>query len=203
MTSQLSHGTGPQFSALQRAVIRQLAAGFSPAEIARLLRVSSRQIRAWLADPAFAAEVERTVASHDAAMQDLLIYGEEVAVTTALMVMQDAVDGRGKIDYKTRLQAALEFLNRKGQRGAPVQSQEVKQLTLTGNMNDALSQALRDPGVRDWLDKEPDVLKALVSGEPSAAQPHEVPSPVELPSSDFEILDGEEDAPDVPAESGS
>ena len=192
MTAQLPHGSSRSLSALQKAVVRQLAGGFTPPEIAKLLRVSSKQIRTWLEDLSFADEVERTVANHDAAMQDYLIYGEEIAVSTALSVMQGAVDYKGNVDYKTRLQAAIEFLNRSGKRGAPVQATENKNLTLTGNMDNALATALRDPGVRDWLDKEPDVLKSLMTG--TTEVPLAAPKPLSPipPDSDFEIISDEE-----------
>lgn len=198
--SQTPDGTHPpEFSARQRAVIRHLAAGLTPLEVADLVRgVTPAKIKRWFRSRAFKDAV-RGAATHEGAIEDFLSYGEEVAVLTAIEVMSNAVDGKGRPDYKTRLEAAIELLNRKGQRGMPVQSTETKQLVVHGDMNKALDQALRDPGVKAWLDTQPATVGRLTK---MIEETHQIAAPAgdtgdrggEAPESlspvDFEIVEG-------------
>lgn len=161
--SQNSHGT-PQLSPQKQLAARLLAGGRSPTDVARRLGIGRVSIYRWLKDDEFTAAIEAMVHDHDAAIREFLLYGEEKAVETLFEVMDKAVDGKGKPDYRTRMEAAIQFLDRRGGRGKPVDQQEIKQLTLSGTTRDTAIAALSDPTLRAWLDEQPH-LKAKLKDE--------------------------------------
>ena len=155
-------GTHPAFTPKQRIVAQLLAAGFSQGEVQRCVRVAPRTIRDWKANaPGFAAYVEHLAANQSVALASLLAQGEELAVVTALEVMQHAETDKGKPDYRLRLSAAVEFLNRRGERGMPVARQQIQSTIISGDVEDAIKTALRDPGVKAWLSNNPEAREAL------------------------------------------
>lgn len=163
----------------QRAALRYLAAGNEPSEVASILRgVTVKRLKIWSEDHEFMDALKNLQGDIDAEMTDLLVHGEEQAVYTLLKVMEDActVTKAGMIpDYKTRMVAAVQFLDRRGNRG------KVASVHHVDHDIGALSAAwLSDPGVRDWLDTDGQDVKKALSALP----------PEDTEEADYEIVSG-------------
>lgn len=158
--SQTTHGT-PQLSPQKQLAARLLAGGRSISDVARRTGIGRVSIHRWLKDEAFLAVMQSMVDDHDAAIREFLLYGEEKAVETLFEVMDKAMDSKGKPDYRTRMEAAIQFLDRRGSRGKPIDQQEIKQLTLHGTSRDTAIAALSDPTLRAWIDEQPALKNKL------------------------------------------
>lgn len=147
-------------SLMARAAALKVA-GATDAETAKACGVSTATIRTWRQNERYIAFMEGFVEATAKAVETMLEVGEKKA--SAVMVEAlDAETSEGRPDWNIRLQAARRLLDMQGQRGRPTEKQEINQTTreIRGDMTEALTTALRDPGVQRWI-AESGILKQL------------------------------------------
>ena len=154
---------------------RLLAAGMTRNDVAERLNVHVQTLRDWEhKDEDFRLEIEETANRMADQIESALMEGE----LKAAFVIDEALEARdkeGQIDWSTRVKAALSLLDRQGRRGKAVERIESKSIEYKGDLNELLLAALRDPGMREFIE---------------ATVPQELlPSPVPLKKKDIE--DGE------------
>lgn len=144
-----------------RAAIH-LASGLNERETAAQCGAPLAHVKRWTKLPSFQQALEMATARRLARMEDLLLAGEREAVetlTAALTAMTTAKSGKKVIyvpDWPTRRAAADSLLNRRGERGKPVD--RIQQATMNFNspeVRNELTQAMADRGVRVFLEKDP------------------------------------------------
>lgn len=148
--------------AQKRRIARLAALGLTAAEIGDELNVSTGVVVAALKYPDVQARVKALQEDADALIKDALADGELVAAEVLYDLMKTATN------EKVRLEAAIQFLDRMGVRGQPIERVQQQTLQLTGDAAQvALAKALSDPGVRAWLTNErPDLKQKLLGPDP-------------------------------------
>lgn len=166
-----------------------LGLGYSKPDAAAKVGMTLNGVDTACSDPAFVAMVDRISLQHAETMEVLLSNAETKAIET-LTNLLDAEDE--DIRYK----AAVNLLDRAGKRGAVVTRVEQKTVQHTtevkGDLNEALSKALLDPGVRRWLSAQPGFENAinssgvlrLVAEGPAVQRADGGPETVVIPESD-------------------
>lgn len=160
---------------IQRLVARRLGGGEGPVEVARLMKFDVSNIHRWYKEvPGFLEAVELATQEHEAVVTALLVAGETRASETLLSALE-ATTTEGEPNWRIRVQAAVNLLDRAGQRGAPIARQQI-QANVNSNavVQTTLVSALRDPTVRAWLIEEPKfagVLKGVAEAEVVAIEP--------------------------------
>ena len=159
-----------------------LAAGMNLVNVAKVCNVNVRTVKRWRgSDPIFRHCYESFATQQTEVMTETLLLGERKAIATMLEAMSAStpvrkrVKGETKIvlqpDWPTRMRAAERMLDMRGQRGKPVERQEIKQETITGDLTQAITAALADPGMQGYLQR------------------------VLVPDAEFEVVEGTEDGP--------
>ena len=145
-------GSGPKISkpvssyALQRRIARLVALGLTQTEVAHELGISTQTVHLALQKPDIAARVKALQDDADAMIREALADGELVAAEVLYNLMKTAQN------EKVRLEAAVQFLDRMGIRGQPIERIHQQTVQLTGDAAQAmLVNALRDPGVQRFL----------------------------------------------------
>lgn len=151
--------------ALKRRIARLAALGLTATEVGRELGISTQTVHNALRYPEVTARVKALQDDADALIRDALADGELVAAEVLYDLMKTATN------EKVRLEAAVQFLDRMGIRGQPVERIQQQTVQLTGDAAQvALAKALADPGVRAWLDEtRPDLKQKLLGAPPAAA----------------------------------
>lgn len=148
-------------SPAQHLAIRYLAGGSTPGEVAEKLRMSPATITGWRQLPLFKKELSVAVAEHSDLVTAVLLHGERKAAETLIGALH-AETPQGKPHWLVRVDAAKSLLDRSGKRGKAIDRQQVAVADVTnGDMGKEIVAALRDPGVRAWLAKEPALLHAV------------------------------------------
>lgn len=147
-----------------------LGLGYDKTIAAAKVGMTLEAVTAACQDSAFVAQVARLAEQHAAMMSDMLENAEVMAIQT----LTDLLDSD---DEEVRLKAAMNLLDRAGRRGTPVtkveQNTVQRTVELKGDMNEALSKALIDPGVRAWLQQHPGFLALQpTSGIPERVEPN-------------------------------
>ena len=152
-------------------------------DVAERLNVHVQTLRDWEhKDEDFRLEIEETANRMADQIESALMEGE----LKAAFVIDEALEARdkeGQIDWPTRVKAALSLLDRQGRRGKAVERIESKSIEYKGDLNELLLAALRDPGMREFIE---------------ATVPQELlPSPVPLKKEDiedgeYEVIEGDE-----------
>ena len=144
-----------------RAAIH-LASGLPERETATECGVSIAAVRRWLKLPQFTEALETATTRRLSRIEDLLLAGEHEAVetlTAALSAMTTAKSGKKVVmvpDWPTRRAAADCLLNRRGERGRPVEKIQQANFNINSpEIRNELAQALADPAVRAFLDQDP------------------------------------------------
>lgn len=152
------HGRTLFSFARNKRVARLVASGMGLRDVAKQLNLTRSQVLQISRDPGFEAMVREFVENNDTFVRDGLLDGERAAINFMLNLIE-----REDAAEELRFKAALTLLDRAGSRGKPVERVESKALTLSGDAAQAaLANALRDPGVRSYLDANPQVAKALL-----------------------------------------
>ena len=144
-----------------RAAIH-LASNLSERETATECGVPIAAVRRWLKLPQFTEALETATMRRLSRIEDLLLAGEREAVetlTAALSAMTTAKSGKKVVmvpDWPTRRAAADSLLNRRGERGRPVERIQQANFNINSpEIRNELAQALADPAVRAFLDQDP------------------------------------------------
>ena len=157
---RIPHGeeTASSYS-LKRRIARLAALGLTSAEIGRELHITTSLVNRALQYSDVKARIQALQDDADAVIKEALTDGELVAAEVLYDLMKNASN------EKVRLEAAVQFLDRTGTRGQPVERIQQQSVTLTGDAAQvAFVNALRDPGVQAWLrDERPDLLQKLLT----------------------------------------
>lgn len=157
---KIPHGdeTASSYS-LKRRIARLAALGLTSAEIGRELHISTSMVNRALQYSDVQARIQALQDDADAVIKEALTDGELVATEVLYDLMKTATN------EKVRLEAAIQFLDRTGQRGQPVERIQQSSVALTGDAAQlALVNALRDPAVQEWLRADrPDLLQKLLA----------------------------------------
>lgn len=155
----------------QHRAARLAALGYNARQVAKELHIKDGRVADWFRSVTFQNKVEELQSQHDELISDHLLAAELKAVRR----LQQLMDSE---DDEIALKASVEALNRRGTRGAPVLKQKIEQFSAVLQGGDAalVANALRDPGVRAFLESNPD-LKAQVT----KLLPPATPSNAELP----------------------
>jgi hypothetical protein len=156
------------FMPVQWGAITYLASGLSAGETAKRCGVSRNTVAKWLQDPRFVRAVQEGTKSYVGRIQALLLEGEVRASQTliaALDAMMPAKSG-SKVtmvpDWPSRIRAADSLLDRRSERGKPVERVQAANFNFTPEVRSELSRALHDPAVQQMLDGDPDLKRRLV-----------------------------------------
>lgn len=175
---------GLHLSSLQIVCARECAAGKSAGYLRKHYGISKGVWDGWEANPDFIAEIQHRLHRADQIVEDTLKEGEGKAAATLILALGATTPLKlksGKFhfrpDWETRVKAATSLLDRRGERGKPVD----RALQATGHFNPAtvakeLGAALSDPAVRAFIDQDPKFaaqfrreLAALPPAEPLEA----------------------------------
>lgn len=153
---------------MKRRIARLAALGLTSAEIGRELHVATAFVNRAMQYSDVQARIQALQDDADALIKDALTDGELVAAEVLYDLMKTAKN------EKVRLEAAIQFLDRTGQRGQPIERIQQHSVTLTGDAAQlAFVNALRDPAIQAWLrDDRPDLLQKLLS---APVEPEHVP----------------------------
>ncbi len=185
----------PQMStglnSLQMVCAREIAKGRDARAVKKQYAVNARMWAKWMADPRFAAAIESHIYRADQIVLEVLADGEAQAAQ-ALVEALSAVtpirhkDGKIRLypDHDVRVRAAISLLDRRGERGKPVERRMQGNVDLTSPaVQNELIGALADPTVRAFLDKHParaDQLRHELLLASSVVRPPE-PPPCDAP----------------------
>lgn len=159
---------------VQRLAARRLGGGQPMITVAEEMKVPYSTIRAWAKMPEVARAIEEATIEHEHLVEAMLLDGERAAANTLLEAL-DAVNGKGEPDWKVRVAAALSLVDRAGSRGKPVERTQLQAMVAgKADVQEALSRALRDPGVRAWIAKDPQYAKLLPAAEEVEVLPVEI-----------------------------
>lgn len=159
---------------IQHLAIRYLAAGWSMPKTAAELKLEVGVVRRWHRDVSFIDGLRAATQAHGDMIEAVLLAGEREAAVTMIAAM-GAEKKPGIPDWNTRLTAAMSLMDRAGKRGKAIDKQQIAQVVTNvkapEEIEHALRNALRDPGVREWL-RESGAVAALLSGtgEPEEAE---------------------------------
>jgi CRP-like cAMP-binding protein len=155
---------------VQRLAAQRLGAGQTAIEVAEILRIPYSTVRAWVRNPDVAQAIQEAAIEHAQLVEAMLLAGEREAANTLLEALK-AVNSKGDPDWKVRVAAALSLVDRAGARGKPVERTQLQAMVAgKADVQEALSKALKDPGVRAWIKSDPDYAKMLPAGEVHAAE---------------------------------
>lgn len=167
------HGRTLFAFARNKRVARLVASGMSLREVAKHLGLTRAHVGAIAREAGFQQLVQDFVESNDTFVREGLLEGERAAINFMLNLIENP-----DADEELRFKAAHTLLDRAGARGKPVERVESKSLQLSGDAAQAaLANALRDPGVRSYLEANPQVAKALLGPAPSDPPPDSAPNP--------------------------
>lgn len=149
---------------IQRLAVKYAAAGWGDRRIADELKISIGQVAKWRKnDPSFRAALQVASLHHTDLVEATLAEGEREAALTLIAALSSETH-QGKPHWTVRIQAAQSLLDRAGTRGKAIERQQIAQGVVTthlkggtlpqGGVEEALRNALRDPGVRAWLKAE-------------------------------------------------
>lgn len=148
---------------MERLAARLLSMGKNYVETAEACGVSTQTIKNWEQKPLFQEHVEKLMEERFSALEEVLLDGEQQAVLVlmdALKAVRLAGQKGNRItvpDWKTRLAAAFRLLDAAGKRGKPVERVQSQHTEISGDITEALTAALRDPGVQKFM-KEQKIL---------------------------------------------
>jgi len=150
-----------------RKAARLLAAGLSYEEVAQQVGLASHTIaNKFHTEPHFVKMVEKYAHKFEENLEERIIEGlteaEEEAVDTMRDLMTDAQS------EEVRFKAAESILDRAGKRGKAAETKQIATLNLNEPLEKALASALSDPGVKQFLDSHPDLVKKLEAPKPEA-----------------------------------
>lgn len=149
----------------QRLAAQRLGAGQPAIDVAEAMKIPYSTVRAWMRNPEVAQAIEEATIEHSQLVEAMLLAGERAAANTLLQALE-AVNGKGEPDWKTRVAAALSLVDRAGSRGKPVERTQLQAMVAgKADVQEALARALKDPGVRAWIAKDPEYAKLLPSAE--------------------------------------
>jgi hypothetical protein len=150
---------------IQRLVAQRLGAGQTLVDVAEAMRLPYATVRKWSKDEAVAQAIEEATIEHTQLVEAMLLAGERAAANTLLEALE-AVDGKGQPNWKVRVTAALSLVDRAGSRGKPVERTQLQAMVAgKADVQEALERALRDPGVRAWIQSDPEYAQLLPRGE--------------------------------------
>lgn len=144
----------------RRRIAWLLADGWLPAEIAEHFSWARSTVVALAASEEVQTLVTRLQNDAEELVKDKLSYGEGRAAEILLDLAEHA-----KAE-NVRLAAVTRLLDMRGVRGKPVERVQQQNTNVTGReaVEIELAKALRDPTVRDWIDRErPDLKQKLQS----------------------------------------
>lgn len=154
---------GSNLSAIQVVAARELAQGKSGLQVRRSYGISRATWATWEVNPHFLNEIKARLEKADQVVEEALKEGESKAAATLILALAATTPLKlksGKYhfrpDWETRVKAAMSLLDRRGERGKPVD----RALQATGHFNPAtvakeLGAALSDPVVRQFIDQDP------------------------------------------------
>lgn len=151
-------------------------------------------------DPLFRKALEVASLDHAQLVEAALAEGERAAAETLIEAL-GAETPQGKPHWTVRVQAAQSLLDRAGARGKAIERQQIAQagvvthlkgISASGNVEEALRNALRDPGVRAWLKSEGkmELLSAETAPEGEEISAQIVLAPTDTEAEQLELLDG-------------
>lgn len=182
-------------SALQMVCARRLADGEKAADVRKAYGVPPTTWKKWLVNPKFIAAVESRIVRADEITLQGLAEGELKGMATlvsALEAEKPVKHKDGKIrmhpDWDARVRAAISLLDRRGERGKPVERRVQGNVDMTSDsVRNELVGALADPTVQKFLRDNPETAARLRNELlPPARQeppPCVAPSPPPLDSS--------------------
>lgn len=140
----------------QHRAARLAALGYSATQIAKELHAGGDTVAAWFRNVGFLEKIRELQEHHDDLVESHLLKLELKAVKR----LDELMDSE---DDKVALTAAVESLNRMGKRGSPITKARIEQLSANVSNPDVLiAMALRDPGVRAFLERNPDLKQKLL-----------------------------------------
>lgn len=172
---------------MQLVVARELAKGRDARTVRRQFGITTGAWATWFKDPAFLDQVQRKVERFDALVEETLAEGEIEAASTlvqALAATSPIKRKDGSIlqfpNWDVRVRAAVSLLDRRGERGKPVERQLGATLNIkSGDIAKQLAGALADPAVQQFLQHDPALAKQLQRELAQLAPPEEAPCIVE------------------------
>lgn len=139
-------------------------------EIAETVGISHGAVRNFLSSPEGKEMVQETRDMNREVLHEYLSMAEREAVKEMIKLATHAKS------EKIRFDASQHLLNMAGERGKPKDRSESQSLNLSGDAASAIiANALRDPGVRDLLEQNPQV-RALLAGPPADSGSPPAPS---------------------------
>lgn len=155
---------------IQHLAVRYLAAGWSDMKTATELKLTPGIIKAWKRQPEFLNAVQSAALHHAELLESMLLHGEMKATETLIEALRAETKG-GQPAWQVRVMAAMNLMDRAGKRGKAIDRAQVASVSTDikapAEVEHALRNALRDPGVRAWL-QETGSLGALLSGAETA-----------------------------------
>lgn len=145
--------TGLQLTPIQHLAVKYLGAGWSDTRVARELQLPVKVVKEWRKDARFELHVHEATQVQADLVEAMLVAGERQAAETLIEALT-ATSKTGSPMWKVRVDAALSLLDRAGQRGKAIDRQMIRASVSAPTEHDreaALRAALRDPGVRQWL----------------------------------------------------
>ena len=156
-------------TSVQMVCVRELAKGRKSKEVRRQFGISAAMWAEWNRDRMFIQALENTILRHDQIVEEALKEGELQASATLIQALAAEVPikqkgGRIKYlpDWSNRVRAAISLLDRRGERGKPVERVQQANFNFnTQEVRNEITQALADPGVRQFLMQDPTLAAQL------------------------------------------
>lgn len=146
---------------MRLSMARWMAAGFSQREVARMHGVSQQRFNVIAQDATFKALVAELTSTYNTELSEMLLIGQRKAAATLVDLLESP-------EHEIRLKAAMRLLDQAGQPGPVIKKSEqsVKgtMTQISGDVTQALKQALMEPAIRELLAKAGGRL-ALPGGE--------------------------------------
>jgi hypothetical protein len=131
-----------------------MAAATPFTDICRKLDITMPTLRSWRREDEFNAAYEELVEKHDSLMSGELLEGELEALKIAREALH-AYDKEGSPNWEIRLRASFRLLDAAGRRGKPAEKvEQTTNTTVVSRHENELAEALRDPTVRAWIEKQ-------------------------------------------------
>lgn len=184
-----------QLTSLQVTVAREVAKGRKVEDIRRQFGISQGEWSAWARDPRFVKAIEDRTERMDQLVEEALAEGEAQAAHTLVLALRAqkplaAFGGKAKNaprfhpDWEVRLKAAMTLLDRRGQRGTPVERSQQATFNYSGDVAKQLIAALADPAVRDFIAKDAEFAARFRQELAQLPAGEEVPPCDDLPASE-------------------
>ncbi len=177
---------------IQHLAVKYLAAGWSVPKTAAELKLPPGSVRKWHNEPLFLEALRAATVEHAELIEAMLLVGEREAAKTMIDALS-AQTKNGEPAWQIRVTAAMNLLDRKGNRGKAIDRQQVAsvntEIKATGDVEGALRNALRDPGVRAWLKETNGLATYLTGAETEDAVI--IPEPDDLVSPPLLLAEGE------------